>query len=120
MNTKEKIEVMQAYLNGAMIEKKLAITIKAKWEHCELEPAWNWGCYDYRIKKEMKYRPLKDSELRTLKGKWLKSKKTNNFYFVSAIEDKEVTVGIMPCSPKCLLEEFTYEDGTPIGALEEQ
>ena len=68
----------------------------------------------------MKYRPLKDSELRTLKGKWLKSKKTNNFYFVSAIEDKEVTVGIMPCSPKCLLEEFTYEDGTPIGALEEQ
>lgn len=48
MNTKHKIEVMQAFLDGKtiqMTDKSLDI-----WEDFLAEPYWNWEANDYRIK----------------------------------------------------------------------
>lgn len=43
------IAVMQAHRDGKLIE----VTIKStgKWNPCA-NPAWNWACCDYRVKKE--------------------------------------------------------------------
>lgn len=51
MTTKEKIAVMQAYLDGKKIQ--LAIKNKEDWEDYDTgEPVWDWTCFDYRIKPE--------------------------------------------------------------------
>lgn len=53
MNTKEKIEIMQAYLDGKEIE------VRAKglrnWNVCHTRPEWDWNGCDYRIKKAPEY-----------------------------------------------------------------
>ena len=48
MNTKERIEVMQAYLDGKAIEVKNKID--HKWVRVWIEPQWDWSTYEYRIK----------------------------------------------------------------------
>lgn len=55
MNTKEKIEIMQAWLDGKTIEFKkghkpwATLSMAACTED---EPTWYWGEYEYRIKPE--------------------------------------------------------------------
>lgn len=53
MNTKEKIEVMQAYLDGKKIELKGEKCVDgwSVWSSGELN--WNWEDNEYRIKKEL-------------------------------------------------------------------
>jgi hypothetical protein len=49
VNTKEKIAVMQAFLDG----KKIQWTGGgSEWSDFDGEPIWNWLQYDYRIKPE--------------------------------------------------------------------
>ena len=45
--TKEKIEVMQAYLDGKQIQHRTSI--HSKWENVS-EPSWHWYENEYRIK----------------------------------------------------------------------
>jgi hypothetical protein len=56
--TKEKMEVMQAYLEGKTILTIPAIATHATWRVMEVEhgaePAWNWYASDYRVKPEPK------------------------------------------------------------------
>lgn len=56
MDTKQKIEVMQAYVDGKPIE----VAIKGEcgrpiaWSLIATEnPNWNWAVYDYRIAQDM-------------------------------------------------------------------
>lgn len=53
MNTKEKIEIMQAYLNGAKIEKKSKHLRPPHdyWVDCNEEPEWAFQDNIYRVKK---------------------------------------------------------------------
>ena len=51
MNTKEKVEVMQAWLDGVTIE--ISGRGRKNWRHLVLdEPLWDWKNTDYRIKPE--------------------------------------------------------------------
>lgn len=59
MKTKEKIEIMIAHLEGKIIEKKLISS--DQWELCK-DPSWAWDAYDYRIRPEHKYRPLRNAD----------------------------------------------------------
>lgn len=52
MNTKEKIEVMQAYLDGRKIQLRGKTLRFPKWEDIEKEPEWNFINNEYRIKPE--------------------------------------------------------------------
>lgn len=57
MNTKEKIEIMQAYVEGKTVQNKKRCSPEANWKDytsCN-EPYWNWGEFDYRIKPEVLY-----------------------------------------------------------------
>jgi hypothetical protein len=49
-NTREKLAVMQAFLDGQPIQCKLATLSDPNWTDCD--PMWNWGTYDYRVKPE--------------------------------------------------------------------
>ena len=57
--TAERIEIMQAFVDGKQIEFKDSM---GRW--CEAKnPLWNWDSKrEYRIKPEPKYRPFKDAE----------------------------------------------------------
>lgn len=52
MNTKEMIEVMQAYGEGAEIEIRLSLS-NDDWEQCH-SPLWDWYGFDYRVKSKKK------------------------------------------------------------------
>jgi len=60
--TKEKIEVMQAYVDSKQIQVWLSTT---GWTDIVREPCWEWSDCDYRIKPEPKpptYRPYESVE----------------------------------------------------------
>lgn len=62
MTTKEKIEVMQAFVDGKTIQYKQKLSNQwHEWLHWDEEPYWSWSDTDYRIKPEPKIRftPLK-------------------------------------------------------------
>lgn len=50
MNTKEKIEVMQAWEDGKIIQSSSGRT----WHDCIVEPTWQWGDLMCRTKPEPK------------------------------------------------------------------
>lgn len=52
MNTKEKIEVMQAWVNKKPIQFRVhGCADYHDWCECD-EPVWDWNSNDYRIKPE--------------------------------------------------------------------
>ena len=55
MSTRDKIEVMQAFVDGKVIEYKLWTTSEdpKNWREC-LNPLWDWDVHSYRIKPEPK------------------------------------------------------------------
>ena len=50
MNTKEKIKVMQAYLDGKIIEYRLSDESSYHLIDREKEVNWDWGHVEYRVK----------------------------------------------------------------------
>lgn len=58
MNTKEMIEVMQAYEDGARIEY-IDKQFNGMWQEC-LKPVWDWINNVYRVKEKTVYRPYKN------------------------------------------------------------
>lgn len=53
MTTKEMINVMTAYENGAEIEYRNKSYADSKWERTH-NPTWNWAMCAYRIKQQPK------------------------------------------------------------------
>lgn len=133
MNTEEKIEVMQAYLNGKKIQ------VKGKrddtWEdyNHKSEPDWDWFRCDYRIKPELKLRPYKDfmemakdavkhgvdGDTFMIEDKNKKCIGTVSLvpdgvvkYYYSDLEDEFISFAE-------LAEKYTWLDGTPCGVEEE-
>lgn len=63
MTVEEKIEVMQAYVDGKQIQVQM-LTPSVMWVDTH-KPIWDWDTYTYRIKPEVKkptYRPYKDTD----------------------------------------------------------
>lgn len=62
--TAEKIQVMQAYLEGKQIEF-MAIygSDDHEWMICDFEPYWDWITCDYRVKPELSYEPYSGARL---------------------------------------------------------
>lgn len=58
LTTKEKISIMQAYLDGKVIQFRLK-NENSRWkilqpigQYCENEPGWDFSIYDYRLKPD--------------------------------------------------------------------
>lgn len=120
MDTKQKVEVMQAYLDGEQIEQIYATSNDGNWCYSP-NPVWNWYQYNYRVKPKPKYRPLKPEELIELKGKWLKNKADSVIAIVTGIDSEEGCVNMLGIwwSIKELHVSWNHEDGSPVGKIEE-
>ena len=118
MTTEEMIKVMQAYVDGEQIQ--VFNHISQEWNGIT-NPKWQWDIYKYRIKPEPKYRPLKPEELIELKGKWLRPNgvRKNEHILVTEILSNSIKMSGCDYDTETLLLHFTYEDGTPVGKLEE-
>ena len=53
MNTKEKIAVMQAFVEGKEIQ--VSTRHSTEWKRLAWVPEWDWTGYNYRIKPEPKF-----------------------------------------------------------------
>ena len=126
MTTKEMIEVMQAYEEGKKIERRHRCT-DVPWEN-EPGPYWNWVIFEYRVKKEPKYRPYKDTA--EMIADWIERFGTYDTKVVMPPiwlmcgETRSMVTDYLPdfvyayatsLSMRDLYEDYTYLDGSPCG-----
>ena len=132
-DTKRKIEVMQACVEGKKIQIKGHCA--SKWIDCA-GPSWNWVTYDYRVKPEEKYRPYKDYQpykdyhemvedfcerfgvncpAYAMPLIWVKEKDSKTVRLIKSFP-KETEFG----SVKRWFLTCTYLDGSPVGKKEEK
>lgn len=120
MTTEEMIKVMQGYVDGKDLQYRNKKT-GMDWMDTTY-PAWEWYDYEYRIKPEPKYRPLKPEEIIELVGTVIVDL-DGDYYVVSGfkLHNEQPLVFIFQSwvSSLYLLKNFKYKDGTPVGKLEE-
>ena len=134
--TKERIAVMQAYVDGKQIQVESS---DSKWADVP-EPSWSING-NYRIKPEPKYRPFKDAEecwqemLKHQPFGWIKEKGDKPSYELLACvsENDEAPISFASygsavgmgvtvrsnCEFSKTFNGFTFADGTPFGVKEE-
>lgn len=122
--TKERIAVMQAYVDGKQIQVESS---DSKWADVP-EPSWSING-NYRIKPEPKYRPFKDAEecwqemLKHEPFGWIKDKEDGHYSMVTTVDDaqgeKHISIsGDYLCSLDETMSLYTFADGTPFGVKE--
>lgn len=120
--TKERIAVMQAYVDGKQIQGERS---DGKWADVP-EPSWSIN-RNFRVKPEPKYRPFKDADecwqemLKHQPFGWLREKKRNVYTQIGFMH----TEGIQGTSGrssnyKAFFDCFSFADGAPFGILEEE
>ena len=120
--TKERIAVMQAYVDGKQIQGKCS---DGKWADVQ-EPSWSING-NFRVKPEPKYRPFKDADecwqemLKHEPFGWVKEKERNVRTQIGFMHTK----GIQGTSGgssnyKAFFDCFRFADGAPFGILEEE
>lgn len=133
--TKERIAVMQAYVDGKQIQ---GMCSDGKWVYVP-EPSWSIN-ENFRIKPEPKYRPFKDADecwqemLKHQPFGWVKRKGNKSSYELLACisENNEAPVcfasygsvdrGVVIRSSSRfdkMFNVFTFADGAPFGVKEE-
>lgn len=133
--TKERIAVMQAYVDGKQIQVESS---DSKWADVP-EPSWSING-NYRIKPEPKYRPFKDADecwqemLKHQPFGWVKEKGNKPSYRLLACisENTEAPVcfasygsvnrGVVIHSSSQfgkMFNAFTFADGAPFGVKED-
>lgn len=119
--TKERIAVMQAYVDGKQIQGKCS---DGKWADVP-EPSWSING-NFRVKPEPKYRPFKDADecwqemLTHQPFGWIREKKRNVRTQIGFMH----TEGIQGTSGgssnyKAFFDCFSFADGAPFGVKEE-
>lgn len=110
--TQEKIEVMQAFLQGKQIE--ISQNGQDNWEKYRTkEPIWDWHKFDYKIEEEPQYIPF--DFLDDLLG--MKIKDEDSKYQITYQDSDGVGIYHSFIPYKGLLEEYTLIDGSPCGKL---
>lgn len=128
MSTKEKIEVMQAWLDGEPIEFCYqTLDGYSEWTALKTkdEPIWSWDAYKYRVKPKLRYIPFKSAEefleAQRKHGTKIGLYEDNVFYNTYVSSDKEVLV--VTCNGWSKIDFFElnkywfFEDGTHCGKL---
>lgn len=121
--TAERIEIMQAFVDGKQIEFKDSM---GRW--CEAKnPLWNWDSErKYRIKSKPKYRPFANVEECWQEMQkhnpfgWIKYKTDNVYSFIVKVDKDYVYLAVnVYWSFETLLKKYTFADDTPFGIKEE-
>ena len=124
--TKERIAVMQAYVDGKQIQVESS---DSKWADVP-EPSWSING-NYRIKPEPKYRPFKDADecwqemQKHQPFGWIKDKNDGHYSMVTTVDaaagegKKHIDIsGDYLCSLDETMSCYTFADGTPFGVKE--
>lgn len=120
--TKERIAVMQAYVDGKQIQGKCS---DGKWADVP-EPSWSING-NFRIKPEPKYRPFKDADecwqemLKHEPFGWIKRR--GCYVNIVAVTDvyaylSEADGSAILLASKNSYNDNTFADGTPFGVKE--
>ena len=133
--TKERIAVMQAYVDGKQIQ---GMCSDGKWVYVP-EPSWSIN-ENFRIKPEPKYRPFKDADecwqemLKHQPFGWVKEKGDKLSYellaCVSENDEAPISFAVYGSVGMGIIERpsikfnemfnaFTFADGAPFGVKEE-
>ena len=121
--TKERIAVMQAYVDGKQIQVESS---DSKWADVP-EPSWSING-NYRIKPEPKYRPFKDAEecwqemLKHQPFGWIKCR--GCYFNIVAVTDvyaylSEADGSAILLASKNSYNDNTFADGAPFGVKED-
>lgn len=122
MTTKEKIKVMQAFVDGKAIQIK-SVCGANDWTDQNGEPLWDWYGSIYRIKSETKIRPYTFKEMKEAvkkHGSWV-WQGNDSAFSISFIDNEGVVFNYSDPRPyKELLDEFCwFDDDSPCGVVEE-
>lgn len=120
--TKERIAVMQAYVDGKQIQ---GMCSDGKWVDVP-EPSWSING-NFRIKPEPKYRPFKDSDecwqemLTHQPFGWIKYQ--CDFFQIIHVDDNLIGYGsacgtILHNKFEDIFKDSTFADGAPFGVKE--
>lgn len=120
--TKERIAVMQAYVDGKQIQ---GMCSDGKWVYVP-EPSWSIN-ENFRIKPEPKYRPFKDADecwqemLTHQPFGWVKYQ--CDFFQIIHVDDNSIGYGsacgtILHSKFEDIFKDSTFADGTPFGVKE--
>ena len=131
MTTKEKIEVMQAFIDGKQIQQGLCYIGDIEWEDVYSEPIWRWDYYEYRIKPNgqqpkssmRKLRPYANAEefLQAMRahGPYV-TNDDNLFRLAKIVSNVDVILSKETfTSYQTLYEHYVWQDKTPCGIEEE-
>lgn len=121
--TKERIAVMQAYVDGKQIQ---GMCSDGKWVDVP-EPSWSIND-NFRVKPEPKYRPFKDAEecwqemLKHEPFGWIKCR--GCYFNIVAVTDvyaylSEADGSAILLASKNSYNDNTFADGAPFGVKEE-
>ncbi len=121
--TKERIAVMQAYVDGKQIQGECS---DGKWVYVP-EPSWSIN-ENFRIKPEPKYRPFKDAEecwqemLKHEPFGWIKCR--GCYFNIVAVTDvyaylSEADGSAILLASKNSYNDNTFVDGAPFGVKED-
>ena len=131
MTTEEKVEVMQASLEGKPIQQKDYNS--DEWKDCDV-PLWDWLRKDYRIKTNTTHHPYKSTEEMVedfierynirlgsvaMPFIWAKEKEGKSVSLITNFRYDTVRFGNTAYTMNDLFELFTYLDGSPCGKKEE-
>ena len=89
---KEKIEVMQAFLDGKEIEIYNDVVDPCYWESIA-NPEFNWEYNDYRIKPEPVQVPFNISDYESRLGKKMRHVKQKFTGILTCVEVDKLTIG---------------------------
>lgn len=128
MTTKEKIAVMQAYVDGNKIQ--ISEHGAEKWVDCLVDPSYDWVHCDYRVKPEEKYRPYKDYHEMVedfcerfgvncpkyaMPLIWIKNKESDYVYMINAFQGYNSKDAM-----ENYFKNYTYLDGSSVGKKVEE
>lgn len=123
--TKDLIKIMQASLEGEVIEYRCKDSENPlSWlTHSGID--WDTYRFEYRIKPKSQYRPFKNEKecLEEMKNHqpfgWIKSKNgttTNKFMFINALKIDGISICVnVDFSYSDSVKYYTFVDGTPFG-----
>lgn len=132
MTTKEMIEVMQAYEQGEQIEYRIKDFMRDdEWLSMPQKPEWNWAKFEYRVKIQPAYRPYKNIQelLQAQKEHGMNIRLNGCNYCRLPLYITDTLIGVqcpqsdgsvvsIDVSYKDLLQDYTWQDGTPCGIEE--
>lgn len=125
MTTKEKIKVMQAFVDGKAIQIKSVCGVN-DWTDYKGEPVWEWYGSIYRIKPGQKLRPYTFEEFLMAQkehGMYLKWKNAEHESLYLPYEIRDIGVSFSPgeinYAYEDLLHTCTWQDNSPCGIMEE-